>query len=742
MQMPCAEGSSQAEPRICSQLVETGDALQQHVLTCLGLHNIMQLAGTCKAWRQLIIDTPLHQLSEHARRAVLPSGLTSTLPLLQLVKQQAQLVARLRGKHGFMPHLQHLSLKDELRDGINSGYAQQRGCPQWPRFFNIVWSPCTCLEDASPWLALEPYPSLWHGTQAPVVVDLETGQRVCLHRGSSSMWPLPDEDDLFHTAWLTAQPGRILTSLFEGMNGSIAFLADVHGSSVLPIVVPGGTSGAGHLGTSRFFRACSKEGSAVDMLCWILCLDSDPDVEFEAHIKVFDASNRQLLYQLNCPQQLHQDFLQLQSKGCSRDEAASNPALIEEGALEARQVLLSPSKELLAVFWKFFDTQTPTGSWVVRVGVSIHSAIEGDLLHSMPLTGCKQGNAHNSEPSWVPCSSNFMYVNDGGSLLVMASSGYNLWSNARASRNPSLSAVQARQVIHTNLSASPCGRWMLVIDVTAYTAPKQPGQAKSKTYTWQITLLKASTGQMLAGSFRHNGTKRTQSQWSMSGEICLLAEVGLVLVLSPRADSTCATFQQYELNGRPACKPGVCSKYLSLSPCGSTVVGLDLRVSALEHWQIPPGSSMVKEASSASRTLQPVSLSEVTPASQLPPVDNIVLHEAWHPVHRACIYAILSTDDSVHLIDARANRCVQSWRHDELHDAATPLDPDTSSADERNDEDIFGYVSYPGGEDYYDEWVPRVLSWSRDGRRLAIATGASTTSTASCCVLHFSDDFT
>ena len=83
-------------------------ALWQVLQPYLGLRQIMLLAGSCRAWHQLITLTPVRELSEEARRAVIPSGLTCSLPLLPLVKQQAQLIARISGKHGALLRIQHL----------------------------------------------------------------------------------------------------------------------------------------------------------------------------------------------------------------------------------------------------------------------------------------------------------------------------------------------------------------------------------------------------------------------------------------------------------------------------------------------------------------------------------------------------------------------------------------------------------------------------------------------------------
>ena len=134
-----------------SRSFEVDDALRLHMFPCSGLADIMQLAGTCRAWRQLIINIPMDQLPEEAQIAVLPSGLTSNLSLPQLVKQQAQLLARLRGKVGFTPTIQRLSLKKDFLDGsqTDNGQPSKLDLPQLP-FSDVLWSPRACLEDCKP----------------------------------------------------------------------------------------------------------------------------------------------------------------------------------------------------------------------------------------------------------------------------------------------------------------------------------------------------------------------------------------------------------------------------------------------------------------------------------------------------------------------------------------------------------------------------------------------------------------
>ena len=77
-----------------------------------------------------------------------------------------------------------------LQNSSQQGSAQQgRPVPEL-RIQAVFWSPCASLEHASRWLMLEAVleePSLNHYlSQAPIVVDMGTGQQVCFWQGSSS----------------------------------------------------------------------------------------------------------------------------------------------------------------------------------------------------------------------------------------------------------------------------------------------------------------------------------------------------------------------------------------------------------------------------------------------------------------------------------------------------------------------------------------------------------------------------
>ena len=609
MQMPIVEVSLQAQSQSCSQVFEVDDALQHHMLPWLGLFNVMQLAGTCTAWRQLIADTPMHRLSLEARQAVLPSNLISSRQLLQLVKQQAQLLARLRGKHGFTPGIQRLSFRAELLQGTQQGNTKQSRSAQVPQlcFQALHWSPCTCLEEPSRWLALDPDPYLNFGCKClPVVIDASSGQQLCFQKDHLTM---PHKIPSLQAAWLTGKSDQILIFPHHTaqMSKSIAWLAAARSQSILPVKLPG----AQFQGRSDcwFFTVCGKDNAAINILCW-----STQDSEYEGRsarcfrgqISVFNASSRQLLYQLSCPQQVHK-WLQLEvDRHVTKFQPATSSTQLQNGALVSSQLLLSPDKKLLAIVWQYTLVLEFFKYPVVCTGVSIHSAVTGDLHCCKLLTRATSGKEHKRPPTWLPCSSNLIDVSESGRIHAMTSSGCELWGNTRADRSPDLLRNRVGDDVDIRLNASPCGRLILVMDDKA--RPRS-GWARENC-TGDILVVEASTGRTLADFHSHRSTFYLRGKWSMCGEICMLAGLDRVLVYCPQAHPMFKVFQQCEL-GRPDAHAMGNSCDVSLSPCGSIVIDLGgVSTVGLQHWRIPASSAIGKEAAagSASRTCHALSL--------------------------------------------------------------------------------------------------------------------------------------
>ena len=85
------------------------------------------------------------------------------------------------------------------------------------------------------------------------------------------------------------------------------------------------------------------------------------------------------------------------------------------------QLLLAPNKELLAVVWHFSTRLLSGQGFMWAAGLSIHSAISGDLQRSMLLTEGPEQEVNDTKPSWLRCSSQLSYVSNGGLLRSMTS---------------------------------------------------------------------------------------------------------------------------------------------------------------------------------------------------------------------------------------------------------------------------------------------------------------------------------
>ncbi len=183
-----------------------------------------------------------------------------------------------------------------------------------------------------------------------------------------------------------------------------------------------------------------------------------------------------------------------------------------------------------------------------------------------------------------------------------------------------------------------------------------------------------------------------------------------------------------------AAVPMIQQEVCSLSPCGTIIQGLqlstDASLAAPLHWQLHAASARTMTISGPHRA---------TMADHSPLVIQECLEAAtWHPVQSACLYAVGSNSGGVFLIDARANRCVMSWTEDELHGHITPFQlAEDCQLDGCTAEDLDAELHQ--GLD--PEAIDHALEWSKDGRRLAVTSGASLTTRARCSILHFGDSF-
>ena len=390
--------------QLSSQLLSVRDALYQSTLPHLDLKQNLLLGSTCTAWLQLITRMPLHQLSERARRALVPSELAADGRLLELIEQQAQLLNRLRGKQGFHPSIQRLRCFHPSNSQHASAGQDKSRRRKTLQYDELAWSPCTSLEQSSRWLALNP---AFHCKCSPTVVDSASSHQMSFKGESSVDITKPavfQPDPQIHASWL-GNADRLLLhpssqAGIECQPGSIS-LADMRGQTISRVNLPG----ADHSGRPCFFTVSCKDGLERDIVCWVAkqrvngCLKD--------HIRVYDLSTCLPLYQLGCPETFAITFLDTHSANINPVQRSRKP---RNWCLLPKQVLLDHSRQYLAVVWESWlqkrHGQAPKAGSHVQ-GLSIHAAMSGELQHSMLLTVKGFELDWASQFTWLPHSSHF-----------------------------------------------------------------------------------------------------------------------------------------------------------------------------------------------------------------------------------------------------------------------------------------------------------------------------------------------
>ncbi len=460
LQIAISGGESRAEYHIpMAEIGEINDALCRYTLPHLDLQHIVQLASSCRTWHELISRTSVDHLSDSVRHALSPWGLTSNLPLLEVVEHQADLLARLRCLHGFSPRIQPLNLSNDLQ---SSGH-DRRYVREPPMIFEqLAWSLCTRRENASHWLLLH---ISQHDGYFYILLDAQTGQQVQFQETCLSIQPGATFQCKFDARWLADQPCLLLhPACRHAFDPGEMCLANASTNHVSAITLPG----AHREGSSRLFAAYDEKGCARDVLAWV----ASPVAckHFKDHIIVYDASSSgQRLYQLSCPESVVQSFMQLQSQHIGPGPGSSQRMPVKDWLVTPEKLMLSPNGDLLAIAWHVNVSAhqyvlTRTGE---VQGLSIHSAIGGECKLSMVLMPGQTLPCWDDPPSWIPNSSNLMYASSNG-LHVISSSGELLWSQPTSERTLDLATDPLLDTdeyhIETRTSASECGRWICVMD--------------------------------------------------------------------------------------------------------------------------------------------------------------------------------------------------------------------------------------------------------------------------------------
>ena len=338
--------------------------------------------------------------------------------------------------------------------------------------------------------------------------------------------------------------------------------------------------------------------------------------------------------------------------------------------------------------------------------------MSGDLQHSSLLTTKLFSPSQADQLTWIPGSSSITFVDSDGLLHLSISSGQLLWSVTSSDRRVGLHEAQTLEpdMIRklTWLSASPCGRWIVASDCYG---PIWSQDKSSNSHSLHIAIVEVATSRIVHRHQTRGRERCVHCSWSDSGTACLLHETAIVLGFRGSRRATPA-FVQYRLIFDPSDNPGpgVRLTSLSLSPCGSIVLGNQQEnswfgSSRLQRWQLPPASAAPEANAQAVVDMRPSFCDELR---------SMKLHNrleiAWHPLQNACVVALADQQDGVHLINTSKNVCMRSWSEDELHGSAAQAgvtDEAHRSCKVQMDRRSLGDI-------------PHVLRWSKDGRKLAI----------------------
>ena len=299
--------------------------------------------------------------------------------------------------------------------------------------------------------------------------------------------------------------------------------------------------------------------------------------------------------------------------------------------------------------------------------------------------------------------------------------------------------------LYNQLSASPCGRWILTTDRGS---DHMRCTWRGSKFNGQVIIVKASTGSVLHRYESRQLFRTVQINWTPSGEVCLIQELALVFAVCPATQALePRAFQELELYGtitaETQCSPDD-GFFLSLSPCGSSVIGssmsawMDSSSNSLQLWQLPLASSPSSTSRGPPQSHNQIQPEQVEPSicAALITVEPKVWQVAWHPLQGACICAVANLQGGVHLIDARANRCIRTWSEHELHRSLPPFRQDqytiSATPNEKTDKTGSNGQEKTSVDARPKKWY-HALRWTQDGHRLAVA------SRSKCCILHFSD---
>ncbi len=732
-------------------LHEASEALREHLLCHLSLPTLTTLSQASTEWHQLILPTPLPQLSAHVRELLLPKGMSSQQSLRETLQERGSLMAELR-RHSSSSHE---ICNHQICDQIMKPHRGYRCCK------DVYWSPQPDISKPSQYIFLFRQQTWLSGSHSyesiATVLDLHVGRPVEFQLAVCGL--------LMERASAEAASSRSdVTSEQMSLSSSQCMQAQhVNIRSTGAVWTADGQ----HLVIKDQDLHINKKLMLADLAEHTITLICQ--AHGYEYFLVSPAGTMWTLFEKR-PSDLNVYHI----PGCELHFSVGIPDTVDilpPAEWLIRQVCWSPDGSKLAVTW--YRDRRPCREQV-RPCVAMYRAHDGACLTSIILPPYRyyvsvarededddvklddDDDNFYGEPDlelqWGFCSSYLLCQQADKIACITPLRGY-AWCSSTMQRNPENMALSRADV-----TMAPSGRYLCVVD-------------EPTIGDHVLSMLDAIDGKVMA-AWRLGPTAGCSPMvWAADSDVCHSTphkDTDSFVLIPAAADSTSAWPANTEFQTvfwgpslathsqptrthdsaasdpsglawhvlvlvapGPTCETsetnGSFFKFLKVSPCRTVVTGAwqhpgddfpdqTFRSRAeLSHWHLPRATSNLRipiRADNLRLHVQPQKCAALLlPRAPISRVSRL----AWHPQPNACLYACYSWQEGLCLVNAKSNGIVRSWTLAELAGHILEYSDTTDSMD---------------GE--RPQLQPRsALEWSHDGCRLAVLMGQH------CAVLEF-----
>lgn len=706
------------------------EALYNHLIQHLPLPALVTLGSTNTEWHQLLSAVPVSELAPSAQHSLLPQGMTSELPWMRILQQQAELMALLRGHlpGGIHEHKIH----DQMPEGHEPG----------DTIYSISWSHTIYLEQDAVWLQILQRPL--HGMGISSGPPYHQGYpaygpctvTVCKQQPSSAMrhahtrppnQPQPTEQGDFefmvqhrhaaHFSQVISTSTHLV--MYPNPHGRFQALAVEDKATIMLVDKRTGDKSSFPLGASNSIErlpkwlACGPVSPTGHAIAW-------PRIDLVAGSFAQPAAKQEVVI-VSLPELLVQARLQ------GPDSLVTTQRAQGTRTFAIKQIEWSPDASKVFVVWGQ-DVELHARRLLVFLGFA--QAPVGTLPDAYSRALCLKVYAADTgislcEPSQL-CNECLAQWSTSDSILLLSYNTTYILKVAQSGPDTSYRRTIFTQdlehpmrILRQTAKAfvAPSKTMVLIVNVTE---PYDAGMPHHCAFT----LMHLDSGTKI---HRHSSQRQKHrpasvfpavATWSSNSRSCLLREERQVLVIQQGNGASHPLTCCLQTLQNQRCRPDMHqleNGALSLSPCGTVVAGCESShgcespIRPALHWHLASDSKMKLEGEiwSADQSGQVI---DVFP-EHCHGLQGRLNHGqlAWHPLTAAAVYAIADENDRVFLVNSKAN-CVV------LSSSLRTAEP-------------FSLPQLPWGDSSFKKangmrtHAPVAFSWSPNGHQLAVVSG-------------------